>query len=99
TVNNAAAPNTNTLRSLTVAVPQFGGTPSNISVTASQADNTPANWAVALTHLPGTMRFTQNTATDGVGPGGNISIQFTSTATNSTSTGTGTPQNGCTNRA
>jgi len=83
TVNNAASPNTNTLRSVTVAIPAEGGTPSLVSVTAANAGPAPANWTADLSQISShLLRFTQNTATDGVAPGGTISIQFTATATN-----------------
>jgi len=63
-----------------VAIPTKGGTPSLVSVTAANPGPTPANWSVDLSQLPGYLRFKQNTPTDGVGPGGTISIQFTTTA-------------------
>ena len=51
------------------------GTPSLVSVTAANAGPIPANWTADLSlissHL---LRFTQNAATDGAGPGGTISI-------------------------
>ncbi len=85
-VNNAAAPNTNTLRSVTVAIPAEGGTPGLVSVTAANAGPIPANWTADLSQISShQLRFTQNAATDGVGPGGTISIQFTATASNTVS--------------
>jgi large repetitive protein len=83
TVNNAAAPNTNTLRSVTVAIPAEGGMPSLVSITAANAGPMPANWTADLSQISShLLRFTQNAATEGLGPGGTISIQFTTTATN-----------------
>src|SRR6185312_578100 len=44
TISNAAAPNTNSLQSATVAIPVNGGVPSNISVAAS--NGSPVSWLV-----------------------------------------------------
>ena len=89
TVNNAGAPNTNDLKSVTVAIPTNGGVPSGISVAATS----PANWMVDPNPPSGFLRFRECTSDDGcngagtndVNPGGNITIQFTTTASESIS--------------
>ena len=84
TVYNAAAPNTNSLKSVTVAIPTLGGTPSLVSVTR-RPGRTPANWSVDLTPLPSFLRFTQATQRR-CRPWRNIAIQFTTTANESITT-------------
>ncbi len=94
TISNAAAPNTNNLGSLTVAIPASGGTPTNISVTATQPGSAPATWGYdTTTSTPTMMNFRRCTASGGlpfdgcsneasnaVQPGGTIVIQFTTTS-------------------
>jgi N-acetylneuraminic acid mutarotase len=86
TVNNAAAPNLNILKSVTVAIPANGGMP---TVASNSPNATPANWMVDPTPVQGFLRFREcvsgdNCYTPGsnndVAPGGSITIQFTTTA-------------------
>jgi len=92
TVNNAAAPNTNSLNSLAVAIPANGGTPSAISVTATNPGPTPANWMVDSA-TAGFLHFRACTTSDAcngsgannLSPGGSITILLTTTANESIS--------------
>jgi hypothetical protein len=99
TVSNAPAPNSNDLGSLTVAIPANGGTPANISVTATQSSGAPATWGYDTTSSTATLmsfrRCTQNgslpfdgcsnAASNAIQPGGTITIQFTATSSASVS--------------
>ncbi|PYV17386.1 MAG: hypothetical protein DMG21_08510, partial [Acidobacteria bacterium] len=81
TVNNAAAPNTNNLASVEVAVPSADQpTIGNVTVSASNAGPTPVGWIYDASLLPGTLRFAANTANDAVIPGGTITISFQATS-------------------
>ena len=92
TITNAAAPNTNSLSSLAVAIPANGGTPSAITATATNPGPTPANWTVDPAPA-GFLHFRACTTSDAcngaganaVGPGGSITIQFTTVANESVS--------------
>ena len=88
TVNNAAAPNTNNLASVEIAVPSADqGTIGNVSVSAAQSGGASANWSYDSSMLlPGTMRFFETTANDAVTPGGTITITFTATSNATVST-------------
>src|SRR6185312_12943710 len=87
TISNAAAPNTNSLQSATVAIPVNGGVPSNISVAAS--NGSPVSWLVDSNSPQGFIRVRAcvngdacyvPSANNGVGPGGTITVSFTATA-------------------
>lgn len=83
TISNAAAPNTNNLESATVAVPTAdqGTTITVDSVSATtQPGNAAVNWTYDASQLPGTLRFSANTGSDAVAPGGTITITFTATS-------------------
>ncbi len=83
TISNAAAPNTNNLESATVAVPTAdqGTAITGVSVSATtQPGSVAVNWTYDASQLPGTMRFSANTGTDAVAPGGTITITFTATS-------------------
>jgi hypothetical protein len=87
TINNFAAPNTNNLSSVTVAVPQADqGTVTNVSVAGTQQGGPVVNWTYDSTQLPATLRFHADTANDAVTPGGTITITFTATSSATIST-------------
>jgi hypothetical protein len=88
TVSNAAAPNTNNVKSVRIAVPADGGVPGIISVIATRPDATQANWIVDQTQT-GYLRARECVTGDGcyvsganndIGPGGTVALQFTTTA-------------------
>ncbi|HEV2325545.1 MAG TPA: Ig-like domain repeat protein [Terracidiphilus sp.] len=82
TVSNAAAPNTNNLESVEVAVPAADqDSILNVAVAAAQHGGTLANWTYDNSMLPGILRFHANTAGDAVTPGGAITITFNATST------------------
>lgn len=81
TVNNAAPPNTNNLESVQVAVPSADqGVPiTGVAVLASNGG--PAlNWTQDTSKLPGTLRFSANSDSDALTPGGTITITFMATS-------------------
>jgi hypothetical protein len=88
TVSNAAAPNTNNVKSVRIAVPANGGAPDSISVLATRPDATAASWIVdqsATGYLQVRECATGDAcyvsgANNDIGPGGTVAIQFTTTA-------------------
>ena len=85
TVNNAAAPNTNSLQSVSVAVPAQAGTPSGLTVTATNPGGAAVNWLVDSAPAGG-LRVRECGSGDicyvggsnEVGPGGSLTLQFSS---------------------
>ena len=87
TVNNAPAPNANSLASVEIAVPAADqGSISTFTVNAANVGPTPVNWTVDSSKLPATLRFFETTANDAVTPGGTITITFTATSNATVST-------------
>ena len=97
--NSTVNGNTNSLRSVTVAIPTYGGTLSGISVAAANG-STSVNWMVdsspPAAYASGYVTVRECTATDtaapcngsggnDVAPGGTITIQFTDTSSASVS--------------